>query len=361
MLVRHLLGGPLGFQELRTRSGIAPRVLLGAPARAGQARLHRSPQLEGRPRYELTERGRSLEPIITATARWYLRHGLDHLQVDPSGFSATSARSILESLPFLLREDRAADVDLTFEIRLSGLGGGVWTVRIADGACTVREGFAERADVRYTAEARVWCAVALGIADAKDVYRQGLMTKDGGREAMDFYFHQIARTPKSASRSERRARQRRARRARRSAAVTAAAKKPARRSPHDFIRNDRRAGIRARRDARLRHRRDAPGGARLRRGRGDSRRVPRPGLGAGAHARRSCRKRTAATARARSPVTNAIVLEELALRRRRARRRRRGGPSPFAYAVADQGTDAQRAAYLPPLCGERYPRPRRWR
>src|SRR5690606_26059049 len=81
----------------------------------------------------------------------------------------------------------------TFEIRLTGLGGGVWTVRIADGTCTVREGFAERADVRYTADARVWCSVALGLADAKAVYRDGQMHKDGGREAMDHYFHQIAR------------------------------------------------------------------------------------------------------------------------------------------------------------------------
>lgn len=195
VLVRHLLGGPLGFQELRARTGIAPRVLsarLRALAKRGFVALADG---EGRPRYQLSERGRSLEPIITATARWYLRHGLDHLEVDPTGFSATSARSILESLPFLLREDRAAGVDLTFEIRLSGLGGGVWTVRIVDGMCTVREGFAERAGVRYTAEARVWCAVALGIAAAKDVYRDGLMTKDGGREAMDYYFYQIARTP----------------------------------------------------------------------------------------------------------------------------------------------------------------------
>ena len=195
VLVRHLLDRPLGFQELRARSGIAPRVLsarLRTLIKRGFVVAHR---LEGRPRYELSERGRSLEPIIAATARWYLRHGLDHLEVDPAGFSATSARSILESLPFLLREERATGVDLTFEIRLTGLGGGVWTVRIADGACTVHEGFAERADVRYTAEARVWCAVALGIAAAKDVYRQGLMTKDGGREAMDHYFYQIARSP----------------------------------------------------------------------------------------------------------------------------------------------------------------------
>jgi len=192
VLVRHLLGGPLGFQELRARSGIAPRVL-AARLRALTKRGFVARGDAARSRYEVTERGRSLEPVISATARWYLRHGLDHLRVDPKGFSATSARSILEALPYLLREERAHAVNLTFEIRLTGLGGGVWTVRLSEGTCSVREGFADRADVRYTAEARVWCAVALGIVDAKAVYRDGLMSKDGGREAMDYYFHQIAR------------------------------------------------------------------------------------------------------------------------------------------------------------------------
>jgi len=203
VLVALLLRGPLGFQELRVRSGIAPRVLSARLRTLTKRGFIRTAAVGGRPRYEVTERGRSLEPIITATARWYLVYGLDHLEVDPTGFSATSARSILEALPFMLREERAADVDLTFEIRLSGLGGGVWTVRIADGVCTVRDGFAERADVRYTADAHVWCAVALGIADAKTVYREGLMTKDGGREAMDYYFHQIAR-PQRTQRPRRR-------------------------------------------------------------------------------------------------------------------------------------------------------------
>lgn len=192
VIVRHLLGGPIGFQELRTRTGIAPRVL-ATRLRALAKRGFVTRTDDARPRYAVSERGRSLEPVITATARWYLRHGLDDLQVDANRFSETSARSILESLPFLLREERAAGVDLTFEIRLTGLGGGVWTVRIADGACTVREGFADRADVRYTADAQVWCGVALGIADARAIHREGLMSKDGGREAMDFYFHQIAR------------------------------------------------------------------------------------------------------------------------------------------------------------------------
>ncbi len=55
----------------------------------------------------------------------------------------------------------------------------------------------------------------------------------------------------------------------------------------------------------------------------------------------------------RSPVTNAVVLEELAYGDA-ALALAAAAPSLFAYAVADQGTEAQRQAYLPALCGERY-------
>lgn len=191
VLVSHLLDGPRGFQELRARTGITPRVLSSRLRRLAAGGFVERAAEGPRPLYRATARGRALEPVITAIARWYLRHGLPALSADPHRFSATSARSILESLPYMLREDRAGNVDLTFEIRLTGTGGGVWTVRISGGACTVRPGFAERADVRYTAEAPVWCAVALGLRDARDVYREGLMTKDGGREALDYYFHRI--------------------------------------------------------------------------------------------------------------------------------------------------------------------------
>ena len=93
--------------------------------------------------------------------------------------------------------------DVTFEIRLHGTGGGVWSVRVHDGTCTVRPGFAERADVRYTADARVWCGVALGLRDAREAVKSGLMTKEGGREAMDHYFHQIAHRSRSDRRRSR--------------------------------------------------------------------------------------------------------------------------------------------------------------
>lgn len=55
---------------------------------------------------------------------------------------------------------------------------------------------------------------------------------------------------------------------------------------------------------------------------------------------------------ARSPVTNALVLEELAYGDP-ALAIAAMAPSPFVYAVAEHGTEAQRQAYLPPFAGER--------
>lgn len=193
VLVRQLLLGPKGFQDLRVRTGIAPRVLSSRLRDLAEQGFVESIQEGPRSAYAITERGRSLEPIVASIARWFTRHGNEALQIDASQFTETSPQSILESLPFLLREDRARDVDVTFEIRLTGEGGGVWALRICDGVCSVVPDFADRADVRYTADAKSWCAVALGLADARDLVKAGQMTKDGADIAMDHYFHQISR------------------------------------------------------------------------------------------------------------------------------------------------------------------------
>ena len=202
VLVRHLLRAPRGFQELRQRTGIAPRVLSGRLRDLVSAGFVRTVAEGSRSVYALTERGRELEPIVVAIGRWWIRGGLDALGIDARSFTETSAQSVLESLPFMVREDRAADVDLTFEIRLTGAGGGAWAVRIHEGHCTVTAGFAERADVRYTADAATWCAVALGLVDARDIVKRGLMTKEGGRHAMDHYFHQVSTPEKRQQRSK---------------------------------------------------------------------------------------------------------------------------------------------------------------
>jgi DNA-binding HxlR family transcriptional regulator len=199
VLVRQLLANSRGFQELRQRTGIGARVLSSRLRELVEKGFVKTVAEGSRSVYALTEEGRSLEPILVAIGRWWIQRGLEALGIDAQRFNETSAQSVLEALPFMVREDRAQAVDLTFEIRLEGPSGGVWTVRIHDGLCTVHPGFAGRADVRYTADAKVWCSVALGLLDARDVYRRGLLAKEGGRWAMDHYFHQV---PSSERRQE---------------------------------------------------------------------------------------------------------------------------------------------------------------
>lgn len=206
VLVRQLLAGAKGFQELRVRTGIAPKVL---SSRLRQLRSDGFVETEpqgNRSIYRVTDKGRSLEPIISSIARWWVREGLTARDFDATRFTETSALSVLETLPNLLREVESRSARVVFEIRLSGPGGGVWTVEIKDGRCEIRPEFAAGADVRYTASARDWCAIALGILDAKEAVKSGRLHKEGGPQAMDEFFHQIARPkphspPESASES----------------------------------------------------------------------------------------------------------------------------------------------------------------
>ena len=68
---------------------------------------------------------------------------------------------------------------------------GVWTVEIDDGTCSVREGFAEHAQVRYTADALDWCRVAIGVMDDRKAVSTGRLIKDGPGGSMAWYFHQV--------------------------------------------------------------------------------------------------------------------------------------------------------------------------
>ncbi len=199
VLVRQLLGGAKGFQELRVRTGIAPKVLSSRLRRLRSDGFVETEPQGNRSIYRATDKGQALAPIIASIARWWIHEGITVLDVDPTRFTETSALSVLEALPNLLREEPARGAKVIFEIRLSGEGGGVWTIEINDGRCEVRPGFAEGADVRYTASTRDWCAVALGILDAKEAVRTGLLHKDGGPQAMDEFFYQIARQEPSDS------------------------------------------------------------------------------------------------------------------------------------------------------------------
>ncbi len=189
VLVRHLLGGPRGFTELRQRTGITPRVLSTRLRQLRDRGFVETVEAGSRSLYGLTELGRSLGPIVREIARWWVLNLMERT----GPFSETTPASVVESLPFMLREERARGVRITYELRLTGKGGGVWTVDIDDGECRVDEGFADRAQVRYTADARDWCLLALGVTDDHEAVRAGRLIKDGTGGSIAFYFYQPAR------------------------------------------------------------------------------------------------------------------------------------------------------------------------
>ena len=41
----------------------------------------------------------------------------------------------------------------------------------------------------------MWCGICLGLVDARDAARRGLMTKEGGIQSLAHYFHEIGSPP----------------------------------------------------------------------------------------------------------------------------------------------------------------------
>src|SRR4030095_1368331 len=126
VLIRHLLGGPKGFQDLRVRTGIAPRVLsarLRQLAKQGWVTTTDANET-ARSLYAVTERRRTLQPLIAAIARWWVLHAMEEHIAGFGPFTQTSAQSILSSLPFLLRDDVARTAGVTLGGGRSGPAGG---------------------------------------------------------------------------------------------------------------------------------------------------------------------------------------------------------------------------------------------
>jgi putative sterol carrier protein len=55
-----------------------------------------------------------------------------------------NAAEIFAEMPEAFLADKAGDMRATYQFNLSGEGGGDWAVTVADGACTVAEGQAEK-------------------------------------------------------------------------------------------------------------------------------------------------------------------------------------------------------------------------
>jgi DNA-binding HxlR family transcriptional regulator len=173
LVVRELLLAPQRFSELRhALPNISSNLLadrLRELERNGVVR-----PADGVRAYELTERGRQLEPILRALGDW----GLD--APHPAPPAALSATSVLIFLQGAARPDPSAPpVDCRLE-----LDGRVWTVRMAAGRVEVQPGETATAAASLRTEPRTLSALLNDPATLPAACADGSVTVVGDLSAV---------------------------------------------------------------------------------------------------------------------------------------------------------------------------------
>jgi putative sterol carrier protein len=78
-----------------------------------------------------------------------------------------------------LQSQKAAGLTVTYQLQLTGDGGGVWTVSIAGGKCSVSRGAPPRADTTITMSTDAYLKLAAGQLNVMDAYHKGQVAVKG--------------------------------------------------------------------------------------------------------------------------------------------------------------------------------------
>ena len=138
LVVRELLLGPKRFTDLRAGlPNLGPDVLTQRLRELADAEVVVRRKLDppaGAWVYELTDRGRELEPVVIGLGRW------GALAPFPPGAMRIGVDSTVLALKTLFDAEAAEGLDATLELRLDGQR---FSVAVADGALAVARGPAD--------------------------------------------------------------------------------------------------------------------------------------------------------------------------------------------------------------------------
>ncbi|MFI6481577.1 winged helix-turn-helix transcriptional regulator [Nonomuraea sp. NPDC050663] len=176
LVVRELLFVPQRFSELRHALPNASSNLLADRLRELEQHgvIHRR-KLSGAQVYELTERGRKLEPIVLALGDWGSQAPAPP---EPAVLSATSA------LIFLRRGVRRDPSAPKIVARLD-LDGSVWTVRVEGGEVEVGSGEPGTADISLRTDPKTLGRLMGDRAAVDGALAEGSAALVGDREVLD--------------------------------------------------------------------------------------------------------------------------------------------------------------------------------
>lgn len=178
LVVRELLIGPKRFTDLRRGlPRVGPDILserLRELERSGVVHKRRlDPPASGQV-YELTERGRGLEPVVLALGRWGSGAPV------PSEDAPLGPDAMMIALKTMFDPAAAGDVDSIYAIRL---GEDAYSVRVAGGQLAIDRGAPVKPDAAVSTDPAtlaqvLWHGVSLPAAE-----QRGELQLDGSRAA----------------------------------------------------------------------------------------------------------------------------------------------------------------------------------
>jgi DNA-binding HxlR family transcriptional regulator len=180
LVVRELVSGPKRYKDLLDGlPGIGTNLLASRLRNLESAGVVRRSELAppaGSSVYELTERGRALEPAVMALGRWGAAlMGPPHAddRVRPGWFAP--------ALQAAFRPEAAREVDETYEFQLENE---VFHVRVAGGAAEARQGPAVDPDLVVSCGLQTFLEVWTGLVPVDDALAENRLRIEGGRAAL---------------------------------------------------------------------------------------------------------------------------------------------------------------------------------
>ena len=193
LLVRELLLGPQRFSDLLdSLDGIGPNTLatrLRGMESNGVVTKRRLPPPAASTVYELTERGRALEPVLVEMARW----GRALLPAEPDELHPGW---VAFALKIAFDPSGAQDVDLTYELSVDGQG---YVVTIGSGHITVTRGEAPSAAARIETDGRTLYRLGNGELDLRAAVADGSLTFEADRNAQRAWARAFSVVPPAAA------------------------------------------------------------------------------------------------------------------------------------------------------------------
>jgi DNA-binding HxlR family transcriptional regulator len=180
LVVRELLLGPKRFTDLRSGLPHAGPDMLSARLRelehAGLIRRSTLPPPAGSRVYELTDRGRELEPVILALGRWGSRAPF------PQSEAPLSVDALMIALKTVFDPMRAGNLDATYTLRVDDQ---TFTARVSDGALELGRVSDDGTDPTLEADRATLTRVLWHGEQLDEALRAGRLRLSGERQAVE--------------------------------------------------------------------------------------------------------------------------------------------------------------------------------